>query len=425
MPASKIKFILPILILLVLLTVSWIIYQNPPSVKRGKPKTPTMGVEVETVKLSDMTLFVESYGTIKPRTQSTLLPQVSGQITKISPAFREGGFFEKGKILVQLDKRDLQAEVKIAQATLLTAKQVLSEENARAQQAGVNWKRLGNKQKAPDLVLRKPQLQAAKAQVLSAEANLDKAKLALERSSIIAPYTGRILSKSVDLGQVVSSNTELAKIYAVDYVEIRLPIKNKDLPYINLPESGRYGDKKSDYPNVTIISDLISYQQWQGKVVRTEGAFDTASQQLFVVAQIDDPYGTVSDTRAPLKIGQYVNAKIEGETLEDIIMIPNKAIYQNTYVYIVNDGQLERKNIQIEWQNEQFSILSQGLSVGQLLVTTPLGQVSSGTKARLLSVNGELVQGFNDSKKPMVNPRLKAFQNKQQGPKPLSSGVKP
>ena len=391
--SKKPKKIVPVVILLGFCVLAYIVFINPPAAKQGNPEISVMGVEVETLQLSDIQVIIDSYGTVKPRTQSTLLPQVSGQILHISPSFREGGFFEKGEVLVQLDKRDLQSEVKMAQSSLLTAKQQLSEEQARVKQAEINWKRLGNNQKAPDLVLRKPQLQAAKAKVFSAEAGLAKAALALERTSIIAPYTGRILSKSVDVGQVVSSNTELAKIYAVDYVEIRLPIKNKDLPYIKLPEANRYErEKASDQPEVTIYSDLVSRQSWQGRVVRTEGAFDVASQQLFVVAQIDDPYGTTNTSGLPIKIGQYVSAKIQGSILKNVLAISNSAIYQNSYVYIAHDDRLTRKNIKIKWQNDEVSVIASGLSEGELLVTTPLGQVNSGTKANILKKDGEVVR---------------------------------
>ncbi|WP_133493637.1 efflux RND transporter periplasmic adaptor subunit, partial [Alcanivorax sp. 24] len=153
-----------------------------------------------------------------------------------------------------------------------------------------DWERLGKGEQASSLVLRKPQLAAAEASVLSAQATLEKAKLDLERTKITAPYAGRVLSRSVDLGQVVSNNMELASIYAIDRVEIRLPIKNKDLPFINLPEQFRDGAKNSAGSLVKFSSDLVGKQQWQGQVIRTEGAIDESAQQLYVVAQINDPY---------------------------------------------------------------------------------------------------------------------------------------
>jgi len=412
------KKIIPVVIISGFLLLAYVVKSNPPSAKRGKPSSaPQLSVEVQTITAQDLPLTIDSYGTVKPRTQSHLFPQVSGEITDISENFREGGFFEKGEVLLSLDERDYRAEVDIATATLYNAQQVLSEEQARVEQAQQDWQRLGHTEKAPDLVLRKPQLLAAQASVHSAEANLAKAELALERTKIIAPYTGRILTKSVDIGQVVSSGTQLASLYAVDYVEIRLPIKNKDLPYINLPETTRFkAVDHNELPDVTIYSDLVGRQQWQGTIVRTEGAFDTNSQQLFVVAQIDDPYGKNSNQGLPIKIGQYVTAEIAGKTIADALVIPNKTIYQGSYVYTVNNDKLLRKNIDIAWQNKDIALIDQGIIENDRIVLTALGQVNSGTPVSMSNIDGQTV-------KPKVKPQNKPSKQKEKGNKaPSQSG---
>ncbi len=408
----SIKKVLPLAIISGFLLLAYVVKSNPPTSKRSQPSAaPQLSVEVQTVKTDSLTLTIDSYGSVKPRTQSHLFPQVSGEITAINANFREGGFFEQGEVLIELDDRDYQAEINIANASLFNAKQALSEEMARVEQAEQDWYRLGNTDKAPDLVLRKPQLQAAQASVYSAEASLAKAKLALERTRIVAPYTGRVLSKEVDVGQVVSSGTKLAQLYAVDYVEIRLPIKNKDLPYMHLPESSRFEQStKGDLPTVTIFSDLVTRQSWQGKIVRTEGAFDASSQQLFVVAQIDDPYAEVASDGLPIKIGQYVTAKIQGKTLTDALVIPNKTIYQGSYVYIVEQGKLLRKDITIAWQNDQFALIERGLKNNDLLVLTALGQVNSGTPVSISKQDQQVVnqpQRKKPTNKERANKRAK------------------
>jgi len=367
-----------------------IIFNNPPTSHRAKPsQAAQMTVTTTTLAAQTYQVIVQSFGTVKPRTQSVLFSQVSGQINHVSKQFRTGGFFEQGDILIELDDRDHRAEVKIAQASLMSARQNLQEEDARVKQAKADWKRLG-KGKAPNaLVLRQPQYEAAKAQVLSAEAQLDKVKLSLERTKIVAPYAGRILQKNVDIGQVISSNTQLADIFAVDYVEIRLPIKNKDLPLMKLPEEYRNAHKQSkigDAANnssmisdVVISSDLMGQQVWQGKIVRTESAIDEMSQQLYVVAQIIRPYDGKYNQGAQIKMGQYVTAKITGREIQNALVIPSSAIYQGSYVYIVKEGLLMRKEIKLGWQNGTESIVIQGLFAGDELVLTSLGQVSSGT----------------------------------------------
>ncbi|MCF7981839.1 MAG: efflux RND transporter periplasmic adaptor subunit [Pseudomonadales bacterium] len=380
------KFFVPILILAAFLVVAILIYNNPPGAKRTKLSSkPQLTVEILALKEAPYQVRLQSYGTVRPRIESQLVAQVSGQIMEVSPQFRNGGFFEPGDVLVRIDDRDYRAEVNIAQAALTSAQQLLAEERARSEQALEDWERLGNTEPASDLVLRKPQLQAAQAQVISARSALDKVKLNLERTRIIAPFAGRILNKQVDVGEVVSTNMPLASIYATDYVEIRLPLKNRDLDYIRLPESYRFDATQKNEPVLaTIHSNLVGNQDWQARVVRTEGAIDGASRQLHVVAQIDDPYGRTAAGKQPLKIGEYVTAEIQGLLLEKALVVPNNTIYQGSYVYVVENGVLVRRQIEIDWQNDQHALIGKGLQSGDQLVLTPLGQVASGVPVRVL-----------------------------------------
>ena len=188
------KILIPLVVIVVTVLLVMFIKGNPPQANRfSSPPKAKVNVAVKTLTPETYQVMIDSFGTVKPRTQSMLVAQASGQIIEISEQFREGGFFEKGDVLLQLDDRDHRAEVKSAQATLLTAEQSLLEEQARGRQAITDWERLGKGEQASSLVLRKPQLAAAEASVLSAQATLEKAKLDLERTKITAPYAGRVL----------------------------------------------------------------------------------------------------------------------------------------------------------------------------------------------------------------------------------------
>ncbi|MCY4428077.1 MAG: efflux RND transporter periplasmic adaptor subunit, partial [Halieaceae bacterium] len=240
---------------------------------------------------------------------------------------------------------------------------------------------------ASELVLRKPQLEAARARVLSARAALTKAQLDLERTRIRAPFSGRVLAQLVDFGQVVNAGTTLAEVYATDYFEVRLPLRNTDLAFIELPEDGLAAPVPVP---VRLRSDLGGAEIWQGRIVRTEGAIDRTARQLHVVAQIDDPFGksqsrSANAVQRPLKIGEYVTAQISGKLLADALVIPSETIYQNSYVYIVENGELQRRDLEIAWQNGVETLLYAGLDAGDALVTTPLGQISSGTPVQVVN----------------------------------------
>lgn len=396
---SKVKkWLVPLAILVITLVIAMVILNNPPESRRGGPsKASQLTVEVSQLKPERYTVVVDTFGTVQPRTQSALVAQVSGQINYVSPQFRNGGFFAKGDVLLKLDQRDYFANVKIAGAKLLSAEQTLLEEKANTTQANIDWKRLGKGKVPSDLVLRKPQLAVAKANLLSAQAGLTIAKLALERTEIKAPYGGRILEQQVDFGQVVATNSQVAEIYSTDSVEIRLPINNSNIDLVNFPEQFSSSNNAHSLIEVRFTSSLSKNQTWLGKVIRTEGAIDSNSHQLYIVAQIEDPYNRELHPGASIKIGQYVQAEVQGKTLNDAIVISNSTIYQGSYVYVVKEGLLARRNINIRWQNSQNAIIESGLSAGELLVTTPLGQVSSGTR---VSIAGEPTPTSPRQRKP-------------------------
>lgn len=412
MKILKVKKLIPVAIFGGLLAIAVLIRLNPPETpQRPAFNGPTMTVETRPVLPRDYQVILQSYGTVQPRTRSMLVAQVGGQIVSINENVRDGGFFEKGDVLGQIDPRDYEADVQISQASLADARQALAEAIARSEQAREDWERLGNEGEPSDLVLRIPQLEAARARIDSAESALTKARLDLERTSIVAPFAGRVIRKLVDLGQVVGPNTQLAEIYATDVIEIRLPLRNRDLGFIDLPESYRYADSSTaERIDALIKSDLIDEEEWRAKLVRTEGAIDESARQLHVIAQIDDPFGPKSEGRSPLKIGQYVTAEIDGRILPDVLVIPNTAIYQGTYVYIVEDGILRRRDIDISWQNDSEAIVGKGLEAGADLVTTPLGQVTSGIRVSVMGAEsrGDRRNGLAGRRPAGADPRRPA-----------------
>lgn len=395
---SKTRKLVPVAIFAGLIMIAMLIRMNPPeSPQRPAFGGPVMTVDVIPVVPNDYQIKLQSYGTVQPQTQTTLIAQVGGQIISVNPNVRNGGFFDNGDVLATIDPRDYEADVQIAEALLMDARQTMAEAEARSNQAREDWQRLGNEGEAPALVLREPQLQAARARIKSAESTLEKARLSLERTNVVAPFAGRILRQLADVGQVVSNNTPLAEVYATDYVEIRLPLRNRDLGYIELPETYREDGTDDAVTGVEIRSQLASAAAWDAKLVRTEGAIDEAARQLHVVAQIDDPFSVEREGQAPPKIGQYVTATLSGKTIPDAIVIPNNTIYQGSYVYIVVDGVLRRRDIEIEWQNDSDALIGEGLDRGDLLVTTPLGQVSSGIK---VSITNEMGGGPRSGRNP-------------------------
>lgn len=358
-------------------------FTPPPSVTR---------VEAVTLKTESYQAQILSQGIVEPRTQSTLIPQVSGKIVELSPALREGGFFNEGDVLLRIDPLDYETAVVVAERNVAQAEALIEQEKARAVQAEENWKRLGKKGRPGALARREPQLAEARAQVAAAKAELARAERDLERTVIRAPYSGQTLNKSVDIGQVVSNGTMLGEIYADDYVEVRLPIRNEDLAFINLPEAYR-GEVSADSnhrPAVTLTANLGGKEaRWEGYIVRVAGALDSRSKQLFVVAHVDDPYAKRPDGTPPLRIGLFVKAKIQGNRLDDVFVLPSNAVRANNEVVLIDDESRMQRRI-VTPLLEAAPIMVPGTdevaSPGQVIVASRNGGLTQGERLCLTQI---------------------------------------
>ncbi|MCB1581551.1 MAG: efflux RND transporter periplasmic adaptor subunit [Marinicella sp.] len=384
---KKLPIPLPLIILALAAIAVWFIFNNKPvAKKKDSPQVYQLRTEAMTPVAIDYEVWVPSYGVVQPKTQSLVIAQVAGQIISVSDQFRDGAFFEKGDILLEIDDADYRAQLTIASAELKQAEFTYQDELARAEIALKDWKKLGNTSKPPSLVAREPQLNSSLSNLEASRAKVKQAELNLKRTQIVAPFAGRVLSLNVNVGQVVNNGNTLGSIYAVDAVEVRLPLKQSDLEHLNLPETYRDNDllEQMSHPKVKLKAQVANKTHtWEGEVVRVEGTIDAQTRQLYVVAEVSDPYKYRSDDTPPLKIGQFVNAQIQGRVLPQVVKIPRSAVYAANYVNVIEAGVLSRKYITELWQNELEVIVANDFDEQQLISLTPLGDVVSGTAVEI------------------------------------------
>lgn len=383
--SNPLKVVLPIAIIALAGVLAKVMVSNRPPAERAPARAPAPTVQAVIAEASAYPVMVSSRGVVQARTQGTLVAQISGQVVRVNPNFRDGGFFDRNEVLVQIDPRDYQAAVTIAESDVIQAQQALAEEEARSSQAALDWQRLGGGGQPSELTLRKPQLAAARATLAAAEARLAQARLNLSRTKISVPYAGRVLTQQVDIGQVVNIGAVLGEVYATDAVEVRLPLSNLQLAQLVLPEQYRDQEDSPEGPAVT-LSALIGTDrhEWQGRIVRSEGAIDSNSRQTFVVARVDDPYRQREDGKPPLKVGQYVEARIAGRTLQDVFVIPASAIRGEIFAYVVGaDNLLSERPLDIVWRGDNQVVVAAGLEAGERVVTTVPAGAAQGMEVRV------------------------------------------
>lgn len=385
------KYILPLslIVLSVLVVVAMVAISKGKRPERKDTGEQALVVNTISARVESLNFSVVSQGSLAPRTETTLVAEVSGQIVSVSSNFIAGGFFRQGEVLLQIDPSDYETALMSAQAGLAARKAQLADQKARSEQALKDWNNLGRTGKPSDLVLRKPQLAEAQAAVQAAEAELKRANRNLERTRIKVPYDGLVRSKVVDVGQFVSPGTPLGVTFAVDYAEIRLPLSSSDLAFLDLPSATRL-DRAHRVP-VTLVSDARSgMQKWQAEIVRTEGIVDNRSRVVYAVAEVVDPYGVLGQsTQDQLRMGTFVRAEIQGLRADNVVVLPRSVLQSDNTVLIANeDRELEIRPVTVLRAEPRLVYIESGVAEGELIVTTSMDAPIAGTR---LSVFGDPV----------------------------------
>ncbi|MEW6741216.1 MAG: efflux RND transporter periplasmic adaptor subunit [Planctomycetota bacterium] len=359
------------------------IIRAKPPVESHRPEIRPPLVLVERVRLSDRQLAITSQGTVSPRTESQLIPEVSGRVVWVAPAFVPGGFFAKDEVLLRIDKLDYERAVVRATADVAARRLRLAQEEAEAAVARDEWAEIGGGAEAAPLTLRVPHLEEARASLAAAEAALEQAKRDLERTEVRAPYAGRVRQKLVDVGEFVTRGAPVARLYAVDYAEIRLPLPDSELAFVDLPLGYRGGDDVREGPRVHLHAEFAgATHEWEGEIVRTEGEIDPASRMVHAVARVEDPYGRAgAEERPPLAVGLFVSAEIEGHLAKGVACLPRAALRGSSQVWVIDgDSRLRFRKVDVLRTTRTEAIVRGGLEEGERVCLSAMEAVTDGMR---------------------------------------------
>lgn len=387
-PASRIVLTIGVLGLGVLAITA--VFIAKPKPERKPVEVPKPAVSVVEARPSDINISVETQGTVTPKREIDLVPEVSGKVTFVSDVFIAGGFFEQGDLLIQIDARDYEFAVTRAEAQLASASQRLALEQAEADQARRDWAQLGEEGKPTPLVLREPQLADARAQLAAAQAQLDDARLDLERTRIRAPFPGRVREQAVDIGQYVTPGVPLGRVYSTDVVEIRLPLTDRQIGYLGLPHTPH----RNAEPVQVIIKARFAGEdhEWDALIYRTEGAIDPRSRVLYAVAEVVDPFGLQAETAvsAPLSVGLFVEAEIMGRRYENIFVLPREALKELDQLILVNaEGKLEFQTVEVLRSTATAAYIQSGLIEGDLVMSSTLENPVDGMAVQVIGQDAD------------------------------------
>ena len=325
-------------------------------------------VDVMRLNSTSAQFTVRSQGTVLPRTRTVLSAEVSGAIVEISPKFIAGGIFQPGEVLMRIDPTDYSVSVKKAQA-LLKQRQIEFDGAEKLRSQGYRAE---------------AELASAAAALASAEAEVVRAKRNLERTNIRLPYEGMFLSKDADIGQFVNPGTRLGVTFATNYAEVRLPLTDQDLAFVELPNAAEITATGGTNGPAVTLSAVQKGQaaEWQAKVVRSEGVVDEKSRVTYAVAQIDDPY-RLHAPGTPLPVGTFVGAQIKGSTVDGVMRVPRSALRgSNQLLFVDDENKIRIRTVSVVRADAQYAYVTGEELLGERIAVTGIDTPLNGMLVR-------------------------------------------
>lgn len=368
-------------------------------------------------------------GVVVPYRQIQLAAQVSGRVDFKSDACRVGRAVKKGDVLVRIEKRDYELEIKRLTEEVKQAEASLAELDAElkttANQIASARLQLDiekrNVQRSNDLVARRitsaaevddarkaelnsmnslqtlidqQNLQTTRrmrleSQKILGEANLDRAELSLERTEILSPIDGVVVSENVEQDGFVQTGSPVITLQDTSQLDVTCKLQMKQMHWLWQSGGGSSGDLSQAYAfpetPATILYNLGgSTFEWKGVVNRYDGAgVDNQTRMVPCRVNVADPLGVSSkeegtetyESPPTLMTGMFVKVRIDAKPPIPLVRIPQKAVQPGSTVWVSENGKLKEKSVSVATTMGDSLIAYQevgGLQAGDQVIVTPL-----------------------------------------------------
>ena len=339
--------------------------QEAAAAANTKKAAPAVRVSTAPVQKSDFPVYLTGLGTVQGFNTVTVRTRVDGQIDKV--AFKEGQMVNQGDLLVEIDPRPYQAALDAAKAKKIQDEANIANANLDLQR----YTKLGEFATKQQTDTQRTTVQMLTAQIAADDAAIFNAQTQLDYTQVKSPISGVAGLRQVDIGNIVNASTQtgVVTIAQIEPIAVIFTAPEEQLPYIN------EGQASGQLKVIAITTD--------GKKPLAEGSLAVVNNQ------VDSTSGTVrlkavfDNKNHALWPGQSVSTRLLVKTLKDATVVPDDAIQHGTdglYVYAVNtDNKAELHKVKVSQSIDGKSVVDEGLSPGQQVITAGQYKVSPGT----------------------------------------------
>ncbi|MCP4580546.1 MAG: efflux RND transporter periplasmic adaptor subunit [candidate division Zixibacteria bacterium] len=376
--SNKSKFILPAVILIAGYAIMWLFFNLKSDPPKRNTTQRTKIVETDIVNLAGIPAKIVAYGRAASAQPVQLYSEVSGILMEGGLPFQPAQSFKKGDLLLKIDDRQSTLTLNSTKSDLLTAlATVLPEIKVDFPEEYQVWQKYFDNCKFGVKLEELPRTDNQKIKLFLSRFNVYKLYFAvrdleirLAKHYFYAPFNGSIVIANLRVGSTARNGTLLGEIINLEKLEVEVPVSIQDIQWI---------DKSNP---VRLKSSEIT-GDWTGKVTRVGSAIDNRTQSIQVFIEID------KNQDFPVFDGVFFEATIPGRRINNAYILPHRALYNEEYVYLISDGKLEYREIEVARSENGSVIISSGLNIGDTLVIEAMQGVYAGMPARSKTTSAE------------------------------------
>ncbi|MBV7535394.1 efflux RND transporter periplasmic adaptor subunit [Duganella sp. sic0402] len=338
----------------------------------GGRRSPATTVGVATAEKADIPVTLEALGTVTAAATTTVRPQVSGILQSV--LYKEGQMVKAGQVLAQIDPR--QFEMALMQATGTRQRDEAQLENAR-----LTLNRYRTLLTQDSIARQDVDTQAALVKQLEGTVMTDKAaegtaKLNLGYTKVVAPISGRVGLRTVDIGNLVGSSdtSGIAVITQLSPIDVEFSI-----PQDSVPSVAQRVNEGAALPALALDRTRTNPLD-NGKFYAMDNQIDTSTGTVKAKARF-------ANTKSALFPSQFVNVRLELNTIKDAIMVPVTAVRHGTkgdFVYVLKeDKTVTVRQIKRGAATVDKVQITEGLKLGEQVITEGADRLKEGAKVTL------------------------------------------
>ena len=342
--------------------------------KQGQQQAPqaTLVKTMQVIK-RDTPLVYDYTGFVQAQQEMDLKAQVSGQIT--GKFFKGGDTVVAGQKLYTVDARTYHANVLNAQAGVANARAALAVASLDAERYTKLYEQNAiSKQALDNVIMQRDQAMAA---VNAQEALLENAQINMTDTTVRAPFTGRIDTNAVEVGNyVVAGQTSLVKISNTDPVYVQFTMAEPEYLTLSAAQDSNGG---AALDNLTaVLSDGSTYDI-KGKIAEVNRGINDSTGTLTIKALFSNPVRR-------LLPGMFAHVQATAGIKKDALLIPKRAVTEMLYkkfVYVVgSDNKVTMKEITLGPSVGRLFVVESGLNGDEVLVVEGTGKVRQGAEVK-------------------------------------------